>query len=126
MRSLVSGVFVSVSLVLMGVADEAQIARWHESFAKDIRPVLEAKCLSCHSGEKMEGDFDLGGVLTAARPIDHAAVWDRVAVRVRLNEMPPAGSPGLSDPEKGALHHWSDSRPAFTPRSAGDRRSGRS
>jgi len=111
MRPLVAGVFVSVSLASMGVADEATVTRWHEAFAKDIRPVLEAKCLSCHSGEKPEGEFDLRGVLTATRPIDHAAVWDRVAGRVRLNEMPPAGSPGLSDPEKGALHHWSDSRP---------------
>jgi len=111
MRS--SFVRLAAWLVLASVAsaDEAKIARWHEAFAKEVRPVLEAKCLPCHSGEKLEGDFDLSPVARAERPIDHAAVWDRVAGRVRLNEMPPAGSPGLSDPEKGALHRWFDSRP---------------
>lgn len=94
------------------VADDADhVARWHDAFSKDVRPVLEAKCLSCHSGEKPEGDFDLSPAAKAERPIDHAAIWERVAGRVRLNEMPPAGSPGLSDPEKGALHRWFDSRP---------------
>ena len=92
-------------------ADEAQLARWHEAFAKEVRPVLEAKCLSCHSGEKPEGDFDLSSATKGERPIDHAGLWDRVAARVRLNEMPPAGSPGLSDPEKGAMYRWLDSRP---------------
>jgi len=92
-------------------ADEAAVGRWHEAFAKDVRPVLEAKCVSCHDGEDPEGDFDLAAVARADRPIDHAQVWERVAARVRLNEMPPAGSPGLSDPEKGSLHRWFDSRP---------------
>jgi len=91
--------------------DEAKLTRWHDAFAKDVRPVLEAKCLSCHSGDKPEGDFDLSPAVTAERPIDHAGLWDRVAARVRLNEMPPAGSPGLSDPEQGAVRGWFDSRP---------------
>ena len=93
------------------LADEAKLTRWTDTFAKEVRPVLEAKCLSCHSGDKPEGDFDLSPAARAERPIDHAAIWERVAGRVRLNEMPPAGSPGLSDPEKGSLHRWFDSRP---------------
>lgn len=100
-----------LALAAAAAADEAQVARWHEAFAKEVRPVLEAKCLSCHSGEKPEGDFDLSPAAKGERPIDHTAIWDRVSGRVRLNEMPPAGSPGLSDPEKGSLHRWFDSRP---------------
>ncbi|NCA10720.1 hypothetical protein EBR56_02740, partial [bacterium] len=65
--------------------DEAKLTRWHDAFAKDVRPVLEAKCLSCHSGDKPEGDFDLSPAVTAERPIDHAGLWDRVAARVRLH-----------------------------------------
>jgi mono/diheme cytochrome c family protein len=103
--------WAGASLAAVAVGDEGKLARWHEAFAKEVRPVLEAKCLSCHSGAKPEGDFDLSPAATAERPIDHAGIWDRVAARVRLNEMPPAGSPGLSDPEKGALHRWFDSRP---------------
>lgn len=111
MRPLIACLLGCLALASAGVADEAQIARWHEAFAKEVRPVLEAKCLSCHSGENPEGDFDLTAAVTAEKPIDHTAAWDRASGRVRLNEMPPAGSPGLSDPEKGALHRWFDSRP---------------
>src|SRR3954467_6926100 len=28
-------------------------------FLKDVRPILEANCVSCHSGENAEGGFDL-------------------------------------------------------------------
>jgi hypothetical protein len=92
-------------------ADDAALARWHEAFSRRVRPVLEARCFSCHAGGKAEGDFDLEPLAKAERPIDHALAWDRVAARIRLGEMPPAGSPGLTDPEKGALQRWFDSRP---------------
>jgi mono/diheme cytochrome c family protein len=111
MRSSFVRLVAWLALASAASADEEKIARWHEAFAKEVRPVLEAKCLSCHSGEKPEGDFDLSPAATAERPIDQAGIWDRVAARVRLNEMPPAGSSGLSDPEKGAMYRWLDSRP---------------
>jgi hypothetical protein len=110
-RCLMATIVVLPAAAVVASPDEAGIAGWHEAFAKDVRPVLEAKCLSCHSGETPEGDFDLGPALAGERPIDQALIWDRVAGRIRLNEMPPAGSPGLSDPEKGAVHRWFDSRP---------------
>lgn len=110
-RAAASLMTAATTTASAAAADEAKIGRWHEAFAKEVRPILEAKCLSCHSGEKPEGDFDLSPAAGSKRPIDHAGIWDQVAARVRLNEMPPPGSPGLSDPEKGALHRWFDSRP---------------
>jgi len=87
-----AGAAVAAALASTASADEAKLTRWHEAFAKEVRPVLEAKCLSCHSGEKAEGEFDLAPVAKAERPIDHATVRDRVAGRVRLDEMPPAAT----------------------------------
>lgn len=34
-------------------------------FVKDVQPILEMNCVSCHSGEKTEGDFDLSSRETA-------------------------------------------------------------
>src|SRR3954465_3851758 len=34
-------------------------------FVKDVQPILETNCLSCHSGEKTEGDMDLSSRETA-------------------------------------------------------------
>lgn len=91
--------------------DAAEVARWQETFADKVRPLFEAKCLACHSSSESEGDFDLAAVLAVEEPAEQGMAWDRVAARVRLNEMPPPGSPGLSDPEKGLLHRWLDGRP---------------
>jgi len=32
-------------------------------YARDVQPILDKHCLSCHSGEKPKGDLDLAGVL---------------------------------------------------------------
>ena len=91
--------------------DAAEIARWQETSADQVRPLFEAKCLACHSSSESEGYFDLAAVMAVEEPAEQGMAWDRVAARVRLNEMPPPGSPGLSDPEKGLLHRWLDGRP---------------
>jgi mono/diheme cytochrome c family protein len=91
--------------------DPAEVARWQEAFTEKVRPLFEAKCFSCHTGGEAEGEFDLAAVAAMEEPAEQGLAWDRVAARVRLNEMPPPGSPGLSDPEKGLLHRWLDTRP---------------
>lgn len=110
----VSAALVASCAVLMAsaagrAADEA-VAKWEAGFRQDVRPILESRCFRCHSGEKVEGDLDLAKV-AAGELLGSAPVWDRVAPRIRLGEMPPAGSPGLSDPEKATLQRWLDSRP---------------
>jgi mono/diheme cytochrome c family protein len=92
-------------------AYEAAVAKWQTDFELKVLPILESKCLDCHQGEESSGEFDLSPAISGTAAIDFALLWDRVATRVRLNEMPPPGSPGLSDPEKGTLHRWFDSRP---------------
>ena len=34
-------------------------------FVKDVQPILETNCVSCHSGEKAEGGLDLSTRSTA-------------------------------------------------------------
>ena len=47
--------FLSVTLVLSGVADRASDPAAIEFFEKNVRPVLVEKCLSCHCGREGEG-----------------------------------------------------------------------
>jgi len=91
--------------------DEELLRKWGKTYEEKVLPILQAKCYSCHSGEKIEGELDLTKFPDASSAIAAADAWERLAKRVRLNEMPPQGSPGLSDPEKGTLHRWVDSRP---------------
>jgi mono/diheme cytochrome c family protein len=38
----------------------AKMAKGAELFKSSVRGILQAKCAKCHSGEKVEGEFDLG------------------------------------------------------------------
>jgi len=99
-------------LTLVAVADENEaLIQWGKSFQEKVLPIIEKKCLSCHSGETPDGEFDLSKFPNGEAAIAAGDAWERVAKRVRLNEMPPQGSPGLTDPEKGHFHRWVDSRP---------------
>lgn len=87
------------------------LKKWGEKYTKEIRPIVESRCLECHSGEDADGEFDLSKYLEGTAAAGAGDVWDRVARRIRQNEMPPEGSPGLNDQQKAAFHQWLDSRP---------------
>src|SRR5262249_12322349 len=38
----------------------AKMAKGTELFKSHVRGLLQSKCLKCHSGEKIEGEFDMG------------------------------------------------------------------
>ncbi|PQO35260.1 hypothetical protein C5Y96_09475 [Blastopirellula marina] len=115
--------YVLFSLVLLNMfvlsessaclADELspEMSRWGERYAKDILPIIQSRCIECHSGKDSDGEFDLSRFTSGDSAAKAGDVWDRVARRIRQNEMPPEGSPGLNDPQKGAFNGWLDSRP---------------
>lgn len=86
--------------------------RWKKTYVEKVLPIIQTKCLDCHGAESPDGEFDLSKYLDGDAAVKAGDAWERVARRVRLNEMPPPGSPGLNDPEKAAFHHWVDSRPS--------------
>ena len=69
-------------------------------WAKDIAPVIEARCASCH----------VQGGSAADKPLtDHAQVFSRkgsVLNQVYACKMPPEGAPQLSTSERLALEAW--------------------
>jgi mono/diheme cytochrome c family protein len=86
-------------------------------FRAKIAPVLEAKCVSCHRGEKKKGGFDLttreamlkGGEddvgLVPGKPDDSAVYSRAVAHDGEKPEMPKKGEP-LTPEEAAALKAW--------------------
>ncbi len=36
------------------------MAKGTELFKTSVRGILQAKCVKCHSGERIEGEFDMG------------------------------------------------------------------
>jgi len=90
---------------------EKKVERWKKTYEEKILPIVEARCAQCHRGDKIEGEFDFGKFPNGQSAADAGDAWERVAKRIRLNEMPPQGSPGLNDEQKGQFQRWVDSRP---------------
>ncbi len=90
---------------------EKKVELWKKTYEEKILPIVEARCVQCHPGDKIEGEFDFGKFSNGQSAADSGDAWERVAKRIRLNEMPPQGSPGLNDEQKGHFQRWVDSRP---------------
>ena len=105
--AVLSGMFVDAQ------ADEHEkkVEIWKKTYEEKILPIVESRCVQCHRGDKIEGEFDFGKFPSGQSAVDAGDAWERVAKRIRLNEMPPPASPGLSDEQKGQFHRWVESRP---------------
>lgn len=90
---------------------QAKLEVWGQRYEQDVLPIVQKFCLDCHQGADADGEFDFGRFPDAATAIAAGDAWERVARRVRLNEMPPEGSPGLNDQQKAKFYAWVDSRP---------------
>src|ERR1051326_3678362 len=53
--------FAALAMALPAICNGAGTV----DFVRDVQPILETNCLSCHSGEKTEGDVDLSSRETA-------------------------------------------------------------
>lgn len=83
-----------------GQAADPALAQAEAHFEKEIRPVLEAKCLKCHNGEKQRGSLrldsreailqggDTGPALVPGKPADSLLLQ---ALNYTDFRMPPAG-----------------------------------
>jgi cytochrome c553 len=104
-----------------------------EYFEKHIRPVLVARCYSCHSGAKTKGGLALdtragwqkggesGPAIVPGKPNESLLIS---AIQYESLEMPPKEKGGkLSDSEIAALTRWVKSG-AFDPRVATERLGG--
>ncbi|HAH46286.1 MAG TPA: hypothetical protein DCM07_15815, partial [Planctomycetaceae bacterium] len=83
-----------------------------ELFKKEVRPLLVAKCLKCHGGKSIKGDFDLSNrkKLLESGMIDKTAKDSYLMALVEHREEPymPLKEPKLSEKEIATLSKWID------------------
>jgi hypothetical protein len=91
--------------------EEQALLKWGKQFERKILPLLKSHCLDCHGADDPSGEFDLSPFIDGPSATAKPTLWDQVGKRIRLNEMPPPGSPQFSDPEKAVIYRWLDSRP---------------
>ncbi len=88
-----------------------QLVKWGEVYQRDVLPIIRERCVQCHGSEEEDDGLDLVQFSSGELAVPHVEVWEAVAKRVRLNEMPPEGSHQLNDEQKSIFHRWVDARP---------------
>ena len=83
-----------------------------------VRPILESKCMSCHSSKKAKGELVMetealllkggkhGAIVDAGQP-DISLLMQRIHLpEAEKKHMPPAGKPQLDEEETAILFQW--------------------
>ena len=83
------------------------------SFAKDVQPLLQTKCVKCHGDKTRKADLDLstsmgilkggesGPVMVAGKP-DKSLLYEKV----HAGEMPPKKDERLSEAQIDLIRRW--------------------
>lgn len=83
------------------------------SFASQVLPIFQDKCIACHGDPTIKGGLDLrtlaaikkggenGAGSVAGKP-DDSTIWMQIAD----GNMPPPKKPKLTDAEKQLIHDW--------------------
>lgn len=77
----------------------ATLAQPKYDFIKDIRPVLDQHCFSCHNVGKVAGGINLEKYENQGRLLDDGHIWLSVVKQLQSGQMPPDTKPRLTDQE---------------------------
>lgn len=86
--------------------ENASTAATVEEFHREVAPILERYCYSCHADGGAEGDFVLDGFASDEMLAKDADTWWAVLKNVRADVMPPDGEERPTEAEKRALFDW--------------------
>ena len=88
-----------------GVAASDWGARDKE-FLEQILPVLTKSCFGCHAGAEADGGLSLAYFKDARGVFKERVIWEKVAQRVEIGDMPPSEAEPLSEADRKRIVDW--------------------
>jgi hypothetical protein len=79
-----------------------------DSFSREIRPLLDKYCVSCHGPTKMKGGVNFANFTNTVSVYRDHKLWDKAAEKLRAHEMPPEGKPEPTPEQRTNLIAWID------------------
>ncbi len=76
-------------------------------YARLIYPIIQNRCLDCHSGDHVEAGLDLAAIKSWEQLAIAPETWMKVNEAIRSGQMPPVEAQSLERPEKVLLESWS-------------------
>jgi len=76
------------------------------NFEKEVLPMLETYCFDCHDSVTAKGDIDLESALAQKPLVRNRLLWENVAERVKMGDMPPKKKSQPADSDRLKLRAW--------------------
>ncbi|MFY8071222.1 MAG: c-type cytochrome domain-containing protein, partial [Pirellula sp.] len=95
-------VFVST----LGISKGTDWTKLNEEYEKKIQPLIEKYCSGCHTGADAESGLAFNNFADAKSVFRQRRIWEKVAVRIDIGDMPPADSPQPSPEDRKTLTSW--------------------
>ena len=76
------------------------------SYEKQVLPLLEKYCYSCHGGGKKKGDLALDAYKDPASAVSDPKTWEKVMQNLGSHVMPPDNKPQPSATERDLIVRW--------------------
>lgn len=95
-------VFVST----LGISKATDWTKLNEEYQKKIQPLIEKYCSGCHTGADAESGLAFNNFADAKSVFRQRRIWEKVAVRIDIGDMPPADSPQPSPEDRKTLTSW--------------------
>ena len=77
-------------------------------YEREVRPVLKAFCLKCHSGDEPQGDLDLQHFQTLREVRRGTGTWIQIVELLANGEMPPEDAPQPAPLQRKVLQDWAE------------------
>lgn len=77
-------------------------------YEREVRPVLKAFCLKCHSGDEPQGDLDLQHFQTLRDVRRGTGTWIQIVELLANGEMPPEDAPQPEPIQRKVLQGWAE------------------
>lgn len=76
------------------------------AFDRDVRPLLDTYCASCHGKDKQKGDLSFAPYRSGRQALATRSLWHDALGRLTSRDMPPDTEPQPSDDERRTLIGW--------------------
>ena len=90
----------------LGTSKGTDWTKLNEEYGKKIQPLIEKYCSGCHSGADAESGLAFNNFADAKSVFRQRRIWEKVAVRIDIADMPPADSPQPSPEDRKTLTSW--------------------
>ena len=87
-------------------------------FKKDIIPIVNANCISCHNKDKAEHNVMFPDKMSEEDVLKNARMWRNSAREVKKGAMPPKNNGTMGDKDRAKFVEWVEAkvpRPARRP-----------